>query len=554
MAYDAVGKYDTRAVAKVLPRSAKERPVQSFQPIVETWNITKPVIESKGGMVASQHYFASEVGARVLEDGGNAVDAAVAAGLAIGTVEPWMSGLGGGGYMLVYRAADDSCEVVDFGMRAPLALDPEDYPLAQSGMDGDLFGWPAVVDDRNVTGPLAFATPGFVAGMATALERFGSVSWKDALAPAIESAKRGFVADWFATLKIAAAAKGLSAFAESARTYLPDGFAPAGEWGGLPPTITLGKLADTLSRLSDSGAEDFYRGDLAAALISDVRESGGKLSADDLERYRVRVVPALERRYRGARVFAAPELTAGPSLHRALQILESEWEPGASPDAAAYAAYAKSLAVSYAERLEQMGDVDQGRSCTTHLSVVDRSGNMVALTQTLLSVFGSKVMLPRTGVLMNNGVMWFDPRPGVPNAMVPGKRPLANMCPTVVDRGDSVRVALGASGGRRIMPAVFQLISFIVDFRMDLNSAVHQSRIDVSGAPPLIVDERLGEDTVRTLAREYETFVTPHGVYPALFACPNVVTMDSKRKVNAGGAFVMSPWAAARAENVSGAD
>ncbi|MDH3317044.1 MAG: gamma-glutamyltransferase, partial [Gammaproteobacteria bacterium] len=234
--------------------------MQSYEPIVETWTVRKPVVESKAGVVASQHYFASEVGAQVLQDGGNAVDAAVAAGLAIGTVEPWMSGLGGGGYMMVYRAAESRCEVVDFGIRAPLALNPEDYPLAESGMDGDLFGWPAVLGDRNVTGPLAFATPGFVAGMAIALQRFGSISWADALGPAVDNARRGFVADWYATLKIAAAARGLSAFPESARTYLPGGFVPAGEWGGPPPKISLGKLAETLTRLSKAGAQDFYRG------------------------------------------------------------------------------------------------------------------------------------------------------------------------------------------------------------------------------------------------------------------------------------------------------
>lgn len=532
----------------------KERTVQSYHPTVETWTVTKPVVESKGGVVASQHYFASEVGARVLEAGGNAVDAAVAAGFAIGTVEPWMSGLGGGGYMLVYRAADDRCQVVDFGMRAPFALDPADYPLAQSGMDGDLFGWPAVVDERNVSGPLAFSTPGFVAGMAAALERFGSISWQDALGPAIDSARRGFVVDWFATLKIAAAARGLSAFPESARTYLPDGFAPAGEWGGPPPKIKLGSLADTLVRLSETGAEDFYRGEVAAALIEDVREAGGKLGREDLKRYQARVVPALERRYREARVFAAPKLTAGPSLNRALEILEKKLEPGGAPDAAAYSAYAESLSLSYAERLEQMGDVDQGESCTTHLSVADRAGNMVSLTQTLLSVFGSKVMLPRTGILMNNGVMWFDPRPGGPNAMAPGKRPLSNMCPTVVDRGDGARIAVGASGGRRIMPAVLQLISFLVDYRMELGTAVHQPRIDVSGAPPVIVDSRLNDATMAELSKSHATCVTPHGVYPALFACPNVVIREQDRGFSAGGAFVMSPWAAARSEQVNGAD
>jgi gamma-glutamyltranspeptidase/glutathione hydrolase len=531
----------------------KERKVQNYHPMVETWTVTKPVVESKGGVVSSQHYFASEVGARVLEAGGNAVDAAVAAGFAIGTVEPWMSGLGGGGYMLVYRASDGRCHVVDFGMRAPFALNPDDYPLAQSGMDHDLFGWPAVVDDRNVSGPLAFSTPGFVAGMAAALKHFGSISWQDALSPAIDSARRGFVVDWFATLKISAAARGLSAFPESARTYLPDGFVPAGEWGGPPPKISLGSLADTLVRLGEAGAADFYRGNLAAALIDDVREVGGKLSREDLERYQARVVPALESRYREARVFAAPELTAGPSLKRALEILQKKLKPGGAPDAAAYWAYAESLSASYAERLQRMGDMDQHESCTTHLSVVDRAGNMVALTQTLLSVFGSKVMLPQTGILMNNGVMWFDPRPGGPNAMAPGKRPLSNMCPTVVDRGDGTRIAIGASGGRRIMPAVLQLISFLVDYRMELEAAVHQPRIDVSGAPPVIVDDRLDDVTLEKLSKGYATCVTPHGVYPALFACPNLVIRDQHRGLNAGGAFVMSPWAVARSERVNGA-
>lgn len=162
-------------------------------------------------------------------------------------------------------------------------------------------------------------------------------------------------------------------------------------------------------------------------------------------------------------------------------------------------------------------------------------------------------MLPRTGILMNNGVMWFDPRPGGPNAMAPGKRPLSNMCPTVVECGEGIRAAVGASGGRRIMPAVFQLISFLVDYRMDLDAAVHQPRIDVSGAPPVIIDDRLDGATVKRLSENYATCVTPHGVYPALFACPNVVTRDDNRGVNAGGAFVMSPWAAARSQRLSGA-
>jgi len=515
--------------------------------IVETWAVRKPVVECPGGMVATQHHFASDVGVEVLRNGGNAVDAAVAAGFAIGTVEPWMSGLGGGGYMLVYSAAEGRCDVVDFSMRAPLALNPADYPVV-GGVDADLFGWPGVAEERNVTGPYSFAVPGFVAGMALALERFGRWSFADVLSPAIERARQGLVVDWYATLKIAAAAPSLAAFPESARTYLPGGFVPAGEWGGLPPRIRLGRLAETLSRLADAGAEDFYHGELAAAFVADVNDTGGKISATDLAGYRAQILPALVQSYRGARVFAAPDLTAGPSLHRALELLAPRLQAADRPNAAAYAGYVESLKTAYEERLAAMGDTGTQESCTTHLSVVDREGNMVALTQTLLSVFGSKVMLPRTGALMNNGIMWFDPRPGRPNSIGPGKRPLANMCPTVVDRGDGVRFALGASGGRRIMPAVFQLISFLVDYRMGLDEAIHQGRVDASGSEPVIVDASLDEATRNAVAENNRIYVTPHGVYPALFACPNVVMRDESRGVNAGGAFVMSPWAKASCE------
>ncbi|MDX1512872.1 MAG: gamma-glutamyltransferase [Gammaproteobacteria bacterium] len=515
--------------------------------MVETWTVRKPVVESAGGVVVTQHHLASDIGAQVLRDGGNAVDAAVTAGFAIGTVEPWMSGLGGGGYMVVYRAEENRCHVVDFGMRSPLALNPADYPVT-GGMDADLFGWPGVLDERNVTGPYSFAVPGFAAGMALALKKFGSLPLADALSPAIDSARRGLEVDWYATLKIAAAAPALARFEESARVYLPGGFAPAGEWGALPPRIRLGRLADTLERLASAGAEDFYRGELASAFIDDVVEAGGKLRAADLERYRARVVPALSATYRDAKVHAAPALTAGPSLNRALELLAQRLDPSEEPDANAYMAYVSSLKTAYSERLATMGDDGSPESCTTHLSVVDRRGNMVALTQTLLSVFGSKVMLPRTGVLMNNGVMWFDPRPGRPNSLGPGKRPLANMCPTVVERGDGARIALGASGGRRIMPAVFQLISFLVDYRMDLERAVHHGRVDASGGEPVIVDASLDPAIRDALSAKNRTYVTNHGVYPALFACPNVVMREESRGLSSGGAFVMSPWAKASAE------
>ncbi|MFQ5936768.1 MAG: gamma-glutamyltransferase family protein [Acidiferrobacterales bacterium] len=510
---------------------------------LETWTVRKPAVEATGGLVTSQHYVASDVGARVLAGGGNAVDAAVATGLAIGAVEPWMSGLGGGGFMLVYVADEQCVYAVDFGMRAPEKLDPEDYPLV-SGTDHDLFGWPAVREDRNLAGPLSFTVPGFVAGHALALERFGTRSWRESLAPAIELAEHGMVVDWYATLKVAGGAPTLAQFAESARTYLPGGFVPAAQWGGPLPHIKLGNLGRTLKRLAEAGPRDFYEGDIAEAIVADAAELGSRLSRDDLARYHASVVPTEISTYRGATVHVAPRLTAGPTLCRALKLLESRFTAGTSPDARAYSAYAACLLDAYAERLATLGDSgSEAPSCTTHLSVVDADGNMVALTQTLLSVFGSKVMLPQTGILMNNGIMWFDPRPGSPNSIAPGKRPLANMCPTIVERADDFRIAVGASGGRRSMSAVLQLISFLVDYRMSLDDACHQPRIDVSGTPVVRADNRLAPDIVNTLSQHYEVSTATHGVYPALFACPNIVARDAARGINLGGAYVMSPWA-----------
>ena len=513
----------------------------------ETWWVRKPALESRAGVVASQHYAASEAGARVLSEGGNAVDAAVSAGMAIAALEPWMSGLGGGGFMVVWEAGPRRAWCIEFGMRASTAIDPADYPLV-SGTDSDLFAWPAVEGERNVAGPLSIAVPGFVAGHALALERFGTRSWADALAPAIRLARRGLEVDWYATLKVAGEAAALRRDAESARIFLADGQAPSAAWGGPLPSIRLEALAATLERLADAGPRDFYEGEIAIALIADARALGVRLTEQDLRACRAELRDADSLSYRGSIVHAPTGLSAGPTLRHALGLLAPRLEGVGRPDARAYLAYADVLCEAYRHRLRHLGEgADTGRGCTTHLSVVDREGNVVALTQTLLSLFGSKVTFPRTGILMNNGIMWFDPRPGRPNSIAPGRRPLANMCPVVAERGDGFVAAVGASGGRRILPAVLQILSFLLDSRLSVDEAVHQPRLDASGEPVLDVDVRLGGEVIDALAAAHSVRVRRNSVYPALFACPNVAARDEARGVNYGGAFVASPWAAAAA-------
>jgi len=522
---------------------------------MENWSITKPSVHAQGGVVVSQHYLAAQAGARVLERGGNAIDAAIAAGFALGAVEPWMSGIGGCGFMTIYLADTGKSYAVEFGVRASNSLNPKDYPLS-SGFDSDLFAWPGVLDNRNVLGPYSVAVPGYVAGVALAAERFATLSWPDLLAPAVRLAEQGLTVDWYSSLKIASSAQDISRFESTQSVYLPDGQVPMGHWAGAPPVIELKGLARTLKQIADEGPQTFYSGDLANRLLSDAVNAGIGLTAEDLATYQAQCYELAGTAYRNATVYTPSGLCGGPSMCDALDALAREVpRPGSQPDGDFYCAVANGLNRAYEYRLSQMGDSPDGKTpgCTTHLNVTDRHGNVVALTQTLLSVFGSRLLLPDTGILMNNGIMWFDPSPGRPNSLTPGKRPLSNMCPAIVRLPSGEIFAVGASGGRRIVSSCMQLISFMADFGMTPEQAMHQPRIDVGGSDHVLADAALDGSIQSALQNAFEGVSTAqHGVYPSLFGCPSIasVSPDSGRSI--GAAFVTSPLAAAVAEGSSG--
>ncbi len=510
--------------------------------------LTKPALQSQAGIVATQHRRAAEAGARILRAGGDAVDAVIATSFALGVLEPWMSGIGGGGAMVLYRAQEDRYRVIDFGMRAPESLDTADYPLTGEGVASDLFPWSQVRDDRNVHGPLSIAVPGVVDGMRAAHERFATRPWRELLEPAIAFAEEGLLIDWFATLNIASAAFDLNRYPASREAWLPNAMPPVAAWSARGEVrLSQKKLAATLRGLAKAGARDFYDGELARTITREVQALGGRLSASDLGAYRAREIEPLFIDYRNARVAATPELTAGPTLARTLDLLASRLTPGTSPDANAYAAYAQSLQEAYASRLSCMGDVDGGRApgCTSHFCVVDRQGNMAAVTQTLLSVFGSRVHLSESGILMNNGIMWFDPEAGRPNSLAPGKRCLTNYCPIIAEQGDQ-RFALGASGGRRILPAVTQLFSFLADYGDTLEAAFHRPRIDASEGALVIGDSALDEEIHQALQARFD-YVQQHRLtLPFKYACPSGVLR--RGNTNWGATEAGSPWADAASE------
>jgi gamma-glutamyltranspeptidase / glutathione hydrolase len=507
--------------------------------------VRKTVIATEAGVVASQHKRAAQVGASILAAGGDAVDAAVATSFALGVVEPWMSGVAAGGCMVLWRADERRAQVVDYGMRSPRELDPANYPLSGGPRNTDLFPWAAVVGDRNVQGATAVAVPGVVSGMGLAHARYGRKTWRELVTPAVQLAKDGLLADWYSGLITASVAKPLSLDPDAAAMFLDEGRFPIlGQWASSTERhLNQRSLAATLQSIAEQGPRGLYEGEVARALVRDVRAKGGCLSEADLAGYEARWAEPLAIDYRGGHIYAAPGLTGGPTFAQAVRLLEQEFQPsGHGPDAQSYRATARALDAAFRARLGSMGDHEspQAPGCTTHFSVVDRHGNMCAVTQTLLSIFGSRVVSPSTGVVLNNGIMWFDPEPGKPNSLAPGKRVLANYCPVVGVAQDGRSFALGASGGRKILGAVLQLSSFLMDHRMSLQDAFHQPRIDVSGNGQVIADALLSEEIRSALSQEMSTSAARRVIFPYSFACPAGVLRDGGR--NMGCTEIMSPW------------
>src|SRR5260370_29346829 len=249
--------------------------------LTQNWDIRKPPVSSRGGVVAWQSGPAARVGAEVLQADGSAVDAVVATAFALAAVEPWNSGLGGIGFMVVHQGGADRAEVVDFGPVAPHRLDPAAFPLT-GDMRTELFTWPQVVGDRNMHGPLSFAIPSAVRGYALAVERFGRLPWRELIQPAIGLARAGLPVDWFTTVKGASAAADLRRYEESRRVWLPDTLPPVSPPDSDSMSLPLGRLAETLERLAETGPADFYQGEIARSIVAHTRAGGRVLSPEGL--------------------------------------------------------------------------------------------------------------------------------------------------------------------------------------------------------------------------------------------------------------------------------
>lgn len=501
--------------------------------------LTKPATRSEKGIVTAHNRLAAHIGAQTLAAGGSAVDAAIAVSFAVGVLEPWMSGIGGVGAMLV-RPADGPVTSIDAGARSPATLDPADFALSE-GADADLFGWPNVVDDRNVIGGKSICIPGLLRGLAVAHARFGRLPWADLVAPAIALAEEGPMVDAHTTLWIAQDMARLRRNPACAEWFLPGGLPPAAPAAvsGKVKRLPNAALGRTLRAIAAGGADAFYHGPIAQALAEDVQAVGGYLSTDDLAGYAAVEAEALSQPYRDHTVHLVPELNGGVTVAVALRALGDRAAPvEAHPAPSEVLASCQAMATAWDHRFTHLGDGAERTlpSCTTHFSVVDKDGMTVSLTQTLLSLFGSGVVSPQTGVLLNNGVNWFDPRPGRVNAIGPAKKALANYSPMMMTGPDDV-VAIGGSGGRKILPAVYQALIHIADYGYDLEQAIAAPRFDLSAPPVVVADARLGADTVAALASAFPVVLTERMEHPN-----NFTTLGAVRRKNGVNEGMAEPW------------
>jgi gamma-glutamyltranspeptidase/glutathione hydrolase len=502
---------------------------------VSRWLHSKTPTEAPTGMVVARHPLAAQAGCETLQAGGNAVDACVAASFATSVVQPVASTIGGGG-QLVVAMADGRRGAIDYRYTAPGRAHAGMFELGGPVAESDLFGYPGVRGHANEIGPRAVAVPGSIAGLTLAAEQFGVLPLSDLVEPALALATEGFEVDWYSSLMQAVHLDLLTSFPHTAATFLRDGRYPM-----RPRTIGPADvhrqpaLGATLREIARDGRDGFYRGRSAEAIVKEVRSGGGLIEPTDLERFSPVTAspPEVELRRFAVlgplnmavivplvRMLALADLHAldpcdPRRFHLIVEMLrlaradqhESYGDENFSPSTWA----ALSSPTHAADRLARIDDRHRGAPVATsrrfptargegtvHISAMDSAGNAASLTETVLGNWGSGVTT-ESGVLLNNGMVGFDPRPGRANSIAPGRRPVSFMSPLIVlDERRSPLLALGASGGRRISAAVLQVMSNVLDLGMDMQDAVAAPRVDLID-DAVLADQRLPASVIRDL-------------------------------------------------------
>ena len=490
--------------------------------------------------VAAAHERAVEAGLRVMEEGGDACDAAVVVSLALGVTEPFYSGLGGGGVALIWREEEKRAGFVDFSNECPLGMEPGIFECDENGKHIGL---------AHSRGHRSILVPGLLRGLEAIHGEFGRRPWSDLFGSAIRLADEGFRVGWFYSLQQDAPRfRNLCAdYPELGRTHTSSGeLLPEGALLRQPD------LARTLREIAEKGADAFYEGALAKAIVAEVKSGGGYLGAADLKNYRVRWMAPLASRYRNLRFLTAPPPSSGLILIQILNFLDvllPGWD--AADESTRGLAFVRAMRAAFRDRFSVYGDpyhfdmpverllsqeyaaaaIDEERvpgvhihdaepGSTTHFTVVDVKGNVVCQTQTLGMGWGSGVVPPGTGILLNNHTNWMDPRPGRGNSLGAGKRPMAGYAPTLVFEGERLRLGLGSPGSYRIPTAVAQVILNLFYRNMTLQEAVEAPRIHLD-IGPLHAEDAVDEavmDSARQSGHEVSAYSYPHHFFGGVHA------------------------------------
>lgn len=495
-------------VEPAVPSSVTERVPDAWE-----YDLTEPAVTAQRGMVVTDAELATEVGRRILERGGNAIDATVATTFALAVVYPEAGNIGGGGFMVARMGG--ATAALDFREEAPSAATRDMY-LDENGEP----------TDSSLVGHLASGVPGTVSGMRKAWERFGSMPWEELLQPAIDLAEEGFTVNERFAQTVAGRADVLGQFPASRDLFLPGG-EPIEEG----ETWENPDLAATLRRIGQSGLDGFYRGQTADLIVEEMERGGGLITHEDLQSYEAKWRTPIGFDYRGYQVYGMPPPSSGGlTMGLAANILGAydlgnlDWH-----DPAAMHLTTEAMRRAFAARNHFLGDADfvdiprerllseryadrqratisrdeatpsesvspetggdgQMSYHTTHFSIVDEQGNAVALTTTINFLYGSKVTVGGAGFVMNNEMDDFTAKPGEPNAfglvqgeanaVAPGKRPLSSMSPTIMlGKDGNPLLVTGARGGPRIITAAFQVLSNVADYGFGIGAAVRAPRI-----------------------------------------------------------------------------
>ncbi|MCT4605313.1 MAG: gamma-glutamyltransferase [Marinisporobacter sp.] len=476
-------------------------------------------------MVSSGKEQASQIGIDILKRGGNAIDAAVAVGFALGVCEPATSGLGGGGFMTIVTPSFDEPIFIDFREVAPKNACPD---MWQIGNDGK------VVNKENAIGAKSVSIPGEVAGMIYALETYGTMALPQVMAPSIKLAEEGIVVTKMMEEMLKQYAKYLMKCENASRIFLRNKqYYKEGE------IFRNLDLANSLREISVGGREKFYKGEIADSMIKTIRKHGGIMTHNDLEEYKVELKEPVIGEYRGYKIISSPPPSSGGThIIQTLNILENFNVSKLEVNSSEYLhLFSEVFKLSYADRAKYMGDTNfvdvplKGLSSkkyanilakridpnisqnpniydpwtyehddTTHYSIGDKQGNLVSVTKTINHFFGSCLVAEGTGILLNDTMADFSIKKNHVNSVDSRKKSLSTMAPTIILKDDKPFVVVGSPGGARIINIVVQVISKIIDHHMDIQDAINSPRITQNTTNKLFYEDRMSSVVIDQLA------------------------------------------------------